>query len=249
MIKKCLRLYSKQATRGGTEIWRSKKMAPVRESSSNDLHKTCKRRDVCLTELNDFAHLMLKEIHGETYQKIITTFKTLEHLIGSEQKPNFHLRDSFDVTEKDIDISRIKEISEILAELNEPSKKSLKHIRCKETDPFKVESLANDSNLIIDELEPYLNHYGEQTLETADSSEEKYTSLMERRILMEKAFEELSKEKSIKKRNDDGRYDEALEAIFFTKNALDDFDVITAKETAEDALSLLKELEKKQISM
>ena len=243
--KKSIRLYSKHATRTvlyGKSGEINKKIASVRESKANNLLDTCNKRDECLTELNDFAHLMLKKIHGETYQNVITTSKVRESDIGSERKPKFKLSSRFDLKDDHDDIARIREISQITEGLDDTAKSLLKTIRCEQTDPFKIEELTNTANRINSELEPFLKNYGNHSLLSCRSNAEQFDRSRERRLLMEQTFNDLINYKSASHKGDAKIFDKLLDETIFTNSTLDKFDSINALKSSEDVAQKLNEI-------
>jgi superfamily I DNA and/or RNA helicase/very-short-patch-repair endonuclease len=252
--KKCIRLYSSTATKTflyGESGEISKKLSPPRESTSNGLGlaNTCNLRDECLTELNDFAHLMLKEIHGETYQNIITTSKVHEHNIGKEPKPKFRLRNNFNLKNEDGDMLLIREISQIIESLDETSKSLLETIRCKENDPFKIDELTDKASKIIFELQPFLEHYGTHSIETCESHSKDFNNAYERKLLMEQTFNDLIQRPLAELRGDGGDFDQVLGATTLSQVSLNSFDSKTATQIAETAYDTLEALfnEKSQL--
>jgi hypothetical protein len=245
--KKCIRLYSSTATKTflyGESGEIKKKITPPRESAigSSEVESTCRQRDECLTNLNDFAHLMLKEIHGETYQNVITTSKVREADIGSEPKPQFKLRGNFNLKEEDDDMAKIREISQIIEGLDDTSKSLLETIRCKETDPFKIEELTNIAVEINAELEPYLLHYGNHSMNSCESNIEHFNIAYERRSLMERTFQNLKSNNSVAKRGYDNVYDQLLDETVFTESDLEDYDSQKAYESCNLAIKELHEI-------
>ena len=245
--KKCIRLYSSTATKTflyGESGEIKKKITPPRESAigSSEVESTCRQRDECLTNLNDFAHLMLKEIHGETYQNVITTSKVREVDIGSEAKPQFKLRGNFNLKDEDDDMAKIREISQIIEGLDDTAKSLLETIRCKETDPFKIEELTNIASQINAEIEPFLTHYGNHSINSCESNIEQFNHAFERMSLMERTFRELKSNNSITKRGHNNVYDQLLDETIFTESELDDYDSQKAYETCNLATKELNEI-------
>jgi len=250
--KKCIRLYSKHATRStlyGKAGELSKKMSPVNESQINELQSACLRRDECLTKLNDFAHLMLKEIHGQTYQNIITTSKILSHYILSEEKPIFQLRDSFDLKEKDLDMMRIKEISQILSELPLDSKSLLKTIRCKETDPFKIEELIRESEKLKNLIEPFLAHYRDFDQDSSEAIAGRYRHYWEHRLKLEGAYEKVTNIDTRNNTKDDEIILANLWSKICTNSDIDRFDSIEAKKVSQQAFTQIQSLSQTRLHL
>ena len=250
--KKCLRLDSDFANRrflyGKTGELR-KKISQPKERCSGNLYDKCKTRDKYITELNDFAHLMIKEIHGETYQNIITTSKINEEFIGKEKKPKFKIRNDFNLKELDEDQQSIKVIEQILSELDKSSYSLIEFVRCRETDPFKIEEIINKSRTIVSEAKFYLESFHNETSESSKAKQKEIQIHVNARKTLDEILNKLISLNDHAPLVNESDIQNSLDFSVNSDKSVSDFDFNKAIKLNELAITKIKEIHKRRLQI
>ena len=249
---KCIPFYADNATKSklyGPSGQIKKKIYPSEKNfnEKDEFDVTCKSRDDCLIELNDFSSLMLKEIYGETYQNIITTCKVYEKNIGEEPAPDFKLRDNFNFKNDGLDLRRIKQIDQTFSELTLSSRSLIELVRCKYTEPFKVEKMIKRADSFLTKVTPFLENYGSYSTTTCEDTLENLKYAFEKRLQMEQEFKKLSNDFINKLRNDGSLFDQTIKVACLSKSELNNFDTVNSQKTIELTLQGLKSTLDKRI--
>ena len=205
--KKCLSLHSEYTRKSTLFVSIGEKIVePLSEEivTREQFNRLRQERDLLLTQLNDHAHNMGKNVfEGGDSQSLsedqliahhaLTTFAIYKDEIKGEQIPDFRIEAGYDLRDLNKDLEQVSQIQELVLGIDEPSIQLLPILGySKVPSPFEIDEIFDELNQHLDAINMFPENYTGIDIPSLENFTSSLNETFKQKVLFENAEKSLS---------------------------------------------------------